>query len=82
MFFVIYIPVIRSEENFLREKFPEFADYARRVPRIVPRVSAAESAGGAGEFSSELYLRHREWNALLGSVLLVLALILKMKFLP
>ncbi len=29
----------------------------------------------------ELYLKHREWNALLGSVLLAGALILKMKFL-
>jgi hypothetical protein len=28
----------------------------------------------------ELYLKHREWNALLGSALLVGALILKMRF--
>jgi Phospholipid methyltransferase len=82
MFFVIYVPVIRSEEKFLREKFPEFEDYARRVPRIVPRIAAAKSGDEAGGFSSELYLKHREWNALLGSALLVLALILKMKFLP
>ena len=43
MFFVIYMPVIRGEEQFLRENFPEFEDYARRVPRIVPRFTAAKS---------------------------------------
>src|SRR5882724_1556749 len=33
MFFVIYLPVIRDEEAFLRSRFPEFDEYARRVPR-------------------------------------------------
>src|SRR5882672_3161577 len=39
MFFAIYIPVIRDEESFLRQKFPEFDEYARRVPRIFPRLT-------------------------------------------
>src|SRR5947208_10012727 len=30
MFFAIYIPVIRDEEIFLRQKFPEFEEYAQR----------------------------------------------------
>src|SRR2546430_10075303 len=34
MFFAIYIPVIRDEEAFLRHQFPEFDEYARRVPRL------------------------------------------------
>src|ERR1700688_2237459 len=38
MFFAIYLPVIRDEEAFLRQKFPEFEDYARRVPRMFPRI--------------------------------------------
>ena len=82
MFFAIYVPVIRGEEDFLREKFPDFAEYAQRVPRMLPRFTAAKSSDEAGGFSTELYLKHREWNALLGSVLLVAALILKMKFVP
>jgi protein-S-isoprenylcysteine O-methyltransferase Ste14 len=82
MFFSIYVPVIRGEETFLREKFPEFEEYAKRVPRMVPRFTAARYGDDGGEFSIELYLKHREWNALLGSVLLAGALILKMKFLP
>ena len=81
MFFAIYVPVIRGEEKFLRDKFPEFDEYAQRVPRMLPRFTAARSGDDGGGFSMELYLQHREWNALLGSVLLAGALILKMKFL-
>src|SRR5579863_7756934 len=46
MFFAIYLPVIRDEEAFLRQKFPEFEEYARQVPRMFPRLrphSAAEN---------------------------------------
>ena len=83
MFFAIYLPVIRDEEAFLRQKFPEFDEYSRSVPRMLPRMSpriaprsgADETAGG---FSSDLYLKHREYNALIGSVLLPCALIVKM----
>jgi protein-S-isoprenylcysteine O-methyltransferase Ste14 len=82
MFFAIYVPVIRGEEKFLKEKFPEFEEYARRVPRMLPRFNSSRSGEDAGGFSMELYLKHREWNALLGSVLLTGALILKMKFFP
>lgn len=78
MFFVIYVPVIRSEERFLGGKFPEFGEYARSVPRILPRLTPAHSRSDGVGFSMELYLKHREWNALLGSVLLMAALILKM----
>src|SRR5271166_426860 len=40
MFFAIYLPVIRDEEAFLRQKFPEFEEYARRVPRMFPKIVA------------------------------------------
>jgi protein-S-isoprenylcysteine O-methyltransferase Ste14 len=82
MFFAIYLPVIRSEERFLREKFPEFEGYARRVPRMLPRFTPARSDDAEGGFSMQLYLKHREWNSLLGSALLVGALIVKMTILP
>jgi protein-S-isoprenylcysteine O-methyltransferase Ste14 len=82
MFFAIYVPVIRGEEKFLKEKFPEFEEYARRVPRMLPRFNSSRSGEDGGGFSMELYLKHREWNALLGSVLLAGSLVLKMKFFP
>ena len=80
MFFAIYLPVIRGEEAFLRQKFPEFEEYSRRVPRMFPRLAPSPS-GEAGGFSMDLYWKHREHNALLGSVLLAGALIIKMRWL-
>ena len=76
MFFAIYVPVIRGEEKFLREKFPEFEKYAQEVPRMFPRIRPGSSGGGG--FSFDLYLRHREYNALLGAVGMVAVLIAKM----
>lgn len=80
MFVAIYLPVIRDEEAFLRGKFPEFEEYAWRVPRMVPRLTRGATAGEAsGGFSFELYLKHREYNALLGAIGMMAALIVKME---
>ncbi len=81
MFLAIYMPVIRDEEAFLRTKFPEFDEYARRVPRLVPRLTGASSATAEspGGFSLALYLKHREYNALLGVVGMTAALVVKMR---
>lgn len=86
MFLLIYVPVIASEERFLRATFPEFEDYCQRVPRLIPRLTAAPSpasiASGensevtSGNFSYALYLRHREYNASIGAMLLYLGLLL------
>jgi len=77
MFFAIYLPVIRGEEAYLRQKFPEFEEYAQRVPRMLPKFWAR---AGEASFSMELYLKHREYNALLGAVAMVGALAIKMMF--
>jgi len=80
MFFVIYLPVIHDEERFLRETFPEFDEYADKVPRMFPRFSPySRPQDTAGAFSFELYRKHREYNALIGSLLVVAALIAKME---
>jgi len=78
MFIAIYMPVIRSEEAYLRERFPEFEEYARRVPRMLPRITPARSDQDGGEFSFDLYLKHREYNALLGALAMAAALVVKM----
>ncbi len=80
MFFAIYVPVIRDEERFLRGQFPDFDEYARRVPRMFPRLTPFRSGEDGRGFSMELYLKHREWNAALGALLLVMALVGKMMF--
>jgi protein-S-isoprenylcysteine O-methyltransferase Ste14 len=88
MFIAIYVPVIASEERFLRATFPGFDEYCRRVPRLIPRLTPAPTpasspasdpanpaAGPNGRFFISLYLKHREYNALLGVTLLYFSLI-------
>jgi hypothetical protein len=77
IFFAIYIPVIREEEVFLRGNFPEFDEYAMRVPRMFPRVTRPHNPS-AIRFSIDLYLKHREYNAVLGAAGMVLVLLGKM----
>ena len=88
-FAFIYIPTIASEERFLRTAFADFDAYCQRVPRLLPRLTAAqmpdsapqmnssapESPAVQGSFSFPLYLQHREYNAAIGAVLLYLCLI-------
>lgn len=76
LFLAIYLPVIRSEEEFLSGKFANFDEYVAQVPRLVPRLTSASRAPGS--FSRELYIQHREYNALIGTVLMVCALIIKL----
>ncbi len=78
LFAIIYAPTIRSEEDFLRGRFVEFNEYARRVPRLLPRVTPAHfDTSAAGNFSRELYLQHREYNAVLGALAIYAALALR-----
>jgi protein-S-isoprenylcysteine O-methyltransferase Ste14 len=79
MFVGIYVPVIRSEEAFLKSKFPEYRAYSERVPRLIPRLRSANA--NTGSFSRELYLKHREYNALAGSAAMLAALVLKFFYL-
>jgi protein-S-isoprenylcysteine O-methyltransferase Ste14 len=82
MFVVIYVPVIRDEEKFLRNTFPDFEEYSRRVPRMLPRLMRVPNAGeSSAGFSWDLYLKHREYNALLGALGMMTALIFKLALL-
>jgi protein-S-isoprenylcysteine O-methyltransferase Ste14 len=77
-FAIIYIPVIASEERFLRATFPAFDAYCSRVPRLIPRLTPASQSGTSGlsgKFSFSLYLQHHEYNAAIGAALLYLSLL-------
>ncbi len=77
LFALLYWPTIRSEEAFLRSRFPEFDEYARRVPRLLPRLTAAPTGRTAG-FSAALYWKHREYNAFLGACAVYAALLARL----
>jgi protein-S-isoprenylcysteine O-methyltransferase Ste14 len=83
LFLAVYVPVIRDEEEFLRQKFPQFDEYAGRVPRLLPRLARELSDPEALStgFSLGLYMKHSEYNALLGATAMMVALIFKMEFL-
>jgi protein-S-isoprenylcysteine O-methyltransferase Ste14 len=85
MFAAIYVPVIRGEEQFLSGHFADYSDYCMRVPRLVPRLrpglqpklqppTGSQRRSG---FSRELYYKHREYNALLGTAAVIAALVAK-----
>ncbi len=77
-FLLIYVPVIASEEAFLRDTFLEFEWYCARVPRLIPRLTPARTPDGprgqSGSFSFELYRKHREYNSAIGAAFLYLSL--------
>jgi protein-S-isoprenylcysteine O-methyltransferase Ste14 len=77
LFFVaIYLPVIRSEEESLRRMFPGFEQYTRQVPRLLPRLRGFGNQRGA--FSRELYWKHREYNVVVGTAVVMAALVAKL----
>jgi protein-S-isoprenylcysteine O-methyltransferase Ste14 len=77
LFGAIYWPTILGEEQYLRENFKGFEAYAAKVPRLLPRLTAA-AGDGAGEFSRGLYRQHREYNALMGAGAIYAALVLRL----
>lgn len=74
-FLAIYLPVIRSEESFLRQRFPEFTSYEASVPQLLPRLRPI--SGSEASFSWTLYWKHREYNATLGSAAMLAVLVVK-----
>ncbi len=77
VFAAIYVPVIASEERFLRATFPGFDEYCQQVPRLIPRLTPATHPGAeTGSFSLSLYFQHREYNVVIGVMLLYLSLLL------
>ena len=81
LFLAIYLPTILSEETFLRGAFPAFGEYAQRVPRLLPRLTAAhfgDATAAGGRFSGERYLHHREYNSVMGAAAIYVALTLRM----
>ena len=74
-FAALYWPVMRREEEFLRNEFGDDYDrYARSVPLFFPRFRKTEKAG---KFSTQQYRRNREYEALLGYLAMMIFLAFK-----
>ena len=72
VFFFVYLPVIGLEQQHLRDLFPEYDAYARRVPALIP---VFRRRGAAGRFRWKRYMRNEEYQALIGFVAGVLFLL-------
>ena len=80
MFAAIYVPVIAGEERYLRQAFPAYDDYARHVPRLVPRLTPY--GGQQSAYSSARYWKHREYEAAIGCAAMLVILIVKLILMP
>ena len=77
-FAIFYSVVMRREETELRMRHGSvFEEYALVVPLFLPRFRPAKLAGGtSGAFSFTQYKKNHEWQAALGFLLLLGALLL------
>jgi protein-S-isoprenylcysteine O-methyltransferase Ste14 len=74
VFLFIYLPAIELEEQHLRKLFPAFAAYAERVPALWPTLAPTRRTE---RFRWDLYVRNREYQALIGFLVGVLYLIVR-----
>jgi protein-S-isoprenylcysteine O-methyltransferase Ste14 len=74
VFLFIYLPAIELEEQHLRKLFPEFDAYAQRVPALWPTLTPVHKPG---HFRWDLYVRNREYQALIGFLVGALYLIVR-----
>ncbi len=63
VFLLIYLPVIELEEQYLRQLFPAFDEYAARVPMLLPGWRSKKEEVS---FQWRLYAHNREYQALAG----------------
>jgi protein-S-isoprenylcysteine O-methyltransferase Ste14 len=63
LFALVYLPAIELEEQHLRAILPGYDAFAQRVPLLLPRWP---SSLGPDDFSAKLYVKNREYQALLG----------------
>jgi len=81
LYLLVYVPVMIAEARTMRELFPEgYERYSSRVPIFLPWVTAwraspyRESVRG---FNASLYLKHREYRAAAGTLVVLLILLVK-----
>lgn len=77
LFMGIYIPAMRQEEGFMRQKFGAAYDaYARQVPFFLP--IPGQGCKGHGHFEWKRYKKNREYEAAAGFVAVLAFLVIKL----
>jgi protein-S-isoprenylcysteine O-methyltransferase Ste14 len=74
LFILVYLPAIELEEQHLCAILPGYREFAARVPLLLPRWP---ENWGPDAFSSALYLRNQEYQALIGWVVAVAWLLVR-----
>lgn len=78
-FLAVYVPVMQAEAAHMHELFPrDFAAYEQNVPLFLPRLTPWQRS--AARFDQQLYLKYREYRALLGLLVVVGILALRVMF--
>jgi protein-S-isoprenylcysteine O-methyltransferase Ste14 len=80
LFALVYLPAIELEEQHLKEIMPGYAEFAARVPLLLPRWP--ERRLRREGFSPALYWKNREYQALLGWLAGVVWLTVRAIWLP
>ena len=81
LFLGIYLPVMNVESEELTEIFgEEYLEYSRRVPLFFPGFGFKPDNGK--KFEMSLYMRYREYRALVGYFSIALVLLAKAYLLP
>jgi protein-S-isoprenylcysteine O-methyltransferase Ste14 len=75
VFIGIYLPVVELEEQHLRTLFPQYEEYARRVPRLFPALMAPIPS--KRRFRWSVYRRNEEYQALIAFLIGAAVLIWK-----
>ncbi len=83
-FAVFYSIVMRREANELHLRHrASFEEYARAVPLIIPRLTAAKPHEiSAGSFSFTQYKKNHEWQAAVGFLFLLFVLLVIWRLRP
>lgn len=63
VFLLVYLPAIELEEQHLTAILPGYAEFAARVPLLIPKWP---KTWGPDSFSAALYLKNEEYKALIG----------------
>lgn len=79
LFALVYLPAIELEEQHLTEILAGYAEFAARVPLLVPRWP---EKFGPDRFSAALYRKNREYQALLGWAVGAIWLVIRALWLP